>query len=1052
MPKSPPSCTAWRMARTLVLLAVIAALSVHAHSTASDGDDLLRYELMATAPTVRVASAGAVPLHKRGADPRIHHDDRLVVSLVAFNASYQLHLTPMEHFIHPDATVLVHDGSGSAPVARPLRPLARVYSGYVVRAGDDVIGVSALAPSLGTWPGAATARFGPGDSAPLHLADVAVGTATLTLEHDGLTDHPGLAHHYPYSTKRPIFHAHFDVLGDTHTISPLHAYAAQRKDADPVVPGAHLRRRSDGHAAAAATMIIYRESDTRAQQRMRDTLNLAKRAVAASAFTNSSSVVAPPLSSSSGELCGAGLTQWNRDQRMANAARRARLFADQDAAMAAAPVLPPLGLRRRQATTTTKIGVTSTPISSPAVLALGCPSNKKFVYVGVAADCTFSAAFGNTESSVLAQILQVWATVSAKYQSTFNVGIGIQTTVIKTACGGSEKWNVDCDAAGMTIVQRLSTFSDWRGNSQKGTEGLWHLLTKCATGKTLGIAWTGTLCQTTTSTQPRSADPSTGTAAGVDSVSGTAVSSITRDLWKVVAHETGHNFGAVHDCTGDLCSQFTAAGTVTDRWSCCPCTGNCDCQGQFIMNPTDSSSSDSFSSCSATEVCSLIGKNLRTLGTSAKQCVLDPGARQSLQGNVCGNGILEPGEECDAPGSKCCTSTCKLASGAVCDDLNSPACCSQCQFKPAGTVCRAAVDVGCDIPEMCSGTNATCPTDKFIDNGTPCKLNSTTTFPNATLQETTVCSAGMCSSKSIQCFQASSGTSMQFTKSCSIPSIDCVLTCQGSDGQCYSLTQSFNDGTVCGFGGSCSAGQCVGVSPLTALSSWYNQNPTLFIIVAAVVGLLALACAYSCFKSCCCDRGRVSAAAAAARARKPSAQPAAPAAAAARQQQQQQSAAPAPLSTADRLYNEQLAFLSGTVERTRPGQETPTATPAPGGGGGQYGAPLNGPYAPPAMTAAPVPQQQQQQYQYQQPHDMYYEQQAYLESAQYHQQQQQQQHQYQQQTQFDNAYYAPPGAAYPPQPSSSATPSAPPATSFPLRNSGASSPSYGAGRSSGPRQ
>lgn len=61
--------------------------------------------------------------------------------------------------------------------------------------------------------------------------------------------------------------------------------------------------------------------------------------------------------------------------------------------------------------------------------------------------------------------------------------------------------------------------------------------------------------------------------------------------------------------------------------------------------------------------------------------------------NDCGNGTVDPGEECDGGaviGGDCCTSSCTLI--------------------PAGTVCRAATDI-CDIAESCDGVNGSCPAD-----------------------------------------------------------------------------------------------------------------------------------------------------------------------------------------------------------------------------------------------------------------------------------------------------------------------------------------------------
>lgn len=56
----------------------------------------------------------------------------------------------------------------------------------------------------------------------------------------------------------------------------------------------------------------------------------------------------------------------------------------------------------------------------------------------------------------------------------------------------------------------------------------------CPTGTEVGVAWLGTLCMTAVSNQ-----------ASDGFVSGTAVSTAGRAEWQVVAHEIGHNFGAI---------------------------------------------------------------------------------------------------------------------------------------------------------------------------------------------------------------------------------------------------------------------------------------------------------------------------------------------------------------------------------------------------------------------------------------------------------------------------------------------------------------------------
>ncbi|KAI9190375.1 hypothetical protein H9P43_001809 [Blastocladiella emersonii ATCC 22665] len=986
-PAAVPAATARRPRRrptaslATAVLATLAALFLavtllappaRAHSIDNPGEDLLHYELLTTAPRVEVVRPGRTPLHKRGARPAVHADDHLRVALSAFNRTFHLHLRPDTHLVHPQATVTVHRPDGSV-VTKPLT--ARVYRGRVVenRAHSD---------RLHAWDAAGVVAHVAAADATAHLAptrqelveEAAVGTASLVMEHDGLTEHDELANHYP-NTRKPVFYAHFDVAGEQYKVTPLHAYAATKRPNDPEVAPLKVRRSVGGPAAADATMLIYRASDTVAGR-------LGKRAAATSANPRDGrrllmrDPIAPPTAAASspsapGE-CGAGLVAWNRDYRKTAAKDRARMFRDAglpaDLVVVGEPLFPNSTidgadaghLQRRQASRTTvnaaAAAATSTPITSPAQ----CISNPKFVYMGVASDCMYSAQFGNSESQVLTQLINVWSQVSAKYQTTFNVGVGIVSTEVRLTCG-KEAWNRECSTS-FSIQDRLGAFSQWRG-TRASAEGLWHLMSTCNTGTTLGIAWTGTVCQTKATAQSRAADPSSGTTAGTDYVSGTGVSTLTRDQWKVVAHEVAHNFGAVHDCISSQCSAAAAAGTRITDLSCCPCstggttTGNCDCGGQYIMNPTDNSRTDAFSPCSVSSVCGTLQRALRSpLGGT--QCLQEPGAQTTLQGKVCGNGILEEGEQCDC-GTKCdsdacCTKDCKFKAPAVCSDTNNPGCCAGCQFKPAGTVCRDSQDF-CDVPETCSGTSAVCPTDAFREDGLACKLNGT--FPDATRAAATYCASGMCTSRSAQCFLASKGQTMVFQTACSAQQGSCSVSCADPSGgnACYLLDSAFFDGTECGLGGRCRAGQCSGSSLLNSLSSWLYANPTVTIVVAIILGLSVLSCLYSCCVRKFCDKMRQRKVPVRIPAPPPRASvspaldhdsphpPPAPAAPASTAPPAMASAPPAARQdTAQRMYEEQQAYLSQVATSTRPSPPPAVAASATG--------PTGSPFPPPRST------------------------------------------------------------------------------------------------------
>jgi hypothetical protein len=66
---------------------------------------------------------------------------------------------------------------------------------------------------------------------------------------------------------------------------------------------------------------------------------------------------------------------------------------------------------------------------------------------------------------------------------------------------------------------------------------------------------------------------------------------------------------------------------------------------------------------------------------------------------MCGNGIVEAGEQCDQPSG----------------------CCTGCRFTPAGVVCRPRDGaLGCDADDVCSGTSATCD-DLVMARGAVCR-------------------------------------------------------------------------------------------------------------------------------------------------------------------------------------------------------------------------------------------------------------------------------------------------------------------------------------------
>ncbi|KAG2175963.1 hypothetical protein INT44_000441, partial [Umbelopsis vinacea] len=475
-----------------------------------------------------------------------------------------------------------------------------------------------------------------------------------------------------------------------------------------------------------------------------------------------------------------------------------------------------------------------------------------------AADCTYTK-FYNSIPNAMYQIFNDWNAASAVYESTFNVSLGlIEVKIMSSPCPTTtptnETWNRPCNP-NYPINMRLSDFSQWRGTKGDDGAGLWHLLTQCATGSKVGIAWLGQLCTTDVSLQQQDG--------GNEYVSGTGVSSskyeydfyrtqfaqftklnffkVTREEWKVVAHEIGHGFGAIHDCTTATCPCQGDCG-------CCPMSSTtCDANSLYLMNPTSNVTTKQFSPCSQSYICN----SMLSIG----YCLRPPEYVNTKAKPICGNGIREPGEDCDSGGidDHCCNGrTCKFKGNATCDDAND-ACCLNCKYKPSTEVCRPAAS-DCDIPEYCTGKAPMCPADVHLTDGVSCG-NSTTLK----------CASGQCTSRDGQCLLR--GGRMNISQACSYNSNTCQMNCLDptDSSQCVILTGLFLNGTECGYGGYCQGGTCTNSSlckyiqdidclelnlitnsTAHAATSWVDSHKSIAIPLFIILALLVLFVLFQC--------------------------------------------------------------------------------------------------------------------------------------------------------------------------------------------------------------
>ncbi|EOA90906.1 uncharacterized protein SETTUDRAFT_100995 [Exserohilum turcica Et28A] len=557
-----------------------------------------------------------------------------------------------------------------------------------------------------------------------------VGWARIALRHDGLD---------------PLFEGTFSMNHDHHHVKTASSYTATRMPDDPTVD---VRDKD--------FMVVFRDSDM-GKGRHGENMELKKRAA---------NVGCPS------------------DELVFNTHENHPVYASMRARGESPATSPSLitAMFKRQDDLQPGGNGAGVELSSTIGKTAGCPSTRKVALVGVAADCTYVSSFKGDKNQTQTNILSAMNSASEVFESSFNISLGVANLLITEAeCPTQQQqatpWNQAC-SNGITIQDRLNQFSKWRGQ-QKDTYSHWTLLSTCNTGSAVGLAWLGQAC--TSGSQDNTGNSG-------ETVAGANVVIRTDNEWEVIAHETGHTYGAVHDCTSQTCANKD----VVNAQQCCPLSqGSCDAQGGFIMNPSTKDGISKFSPCSIGNICSALGRN-----SVKSQCLTNNRDVSLLSGPTCGNGIVEGNEECDCGGESgckdnaCCNpKTCKFINNAVCDDSNED-CCRNCKFASANTVCRTSVGT-CDPEETCTGTSPYCPEDKTKPDGSDCGNGLT-------------CASGQCTSRDMQC-KTIMGSYTQGNDTYACDNSNCMLSCASPEfgARCYGLQQNFLDGTSCTGGGTC---------------------------------------------------------------------------------------------------------------------------------------------------------------------------------------------------------------------------------------------------------
>ncbi|KAH9385941.1 uncharacterized protein NEMAJ01_0837 [Nematocida major] len=402
----------------------------------------------------------------------------------------------------------------------------------------------------------------------------------------------------------------------------------------------------------------------------------------------------------------------------------------------------------------------------------GFPVEKKAIPVAVAIDSHYIQKLGSRREAIFS-VMENMNIASRIYEKSFNVLLYVSDIIIDQQA----EWFYSQSA----LPEKLDQLERYRATKNKKCM-LYHLVT-VSFSKTMqiGLAWRSAI--------------------GFKSLKNISVSTFTQNQFITIAHEIGHNLGLLHDCDDQSCKNANKL-----NYPCNPCEG-CSCKGQYIMNPKKAPNLLSFSPPAQKEM-SIILAGLDTEMPNADEV--------EMPYPICGNGLVEEGEECDAGpfGDACCTPDCKLRINALCSDFNS-GCCNGCQPAKAGTVCRKSQNE-CQKSSVCDGRSAKCPSVSFFENRKKCSLG--------------FCANGVCTSKDAQCVMGGIKRSIVSA----FPGYKgCVMKCLNINGDPIILNnRAFRDGTPCGWSGVCAQGKCVKDTGLAAMS-----------VLAFIAGLFLIALA-----------------------------------------------------------------------------------------------------------------------------------------------------------------------------------------------------------------
>ena len=402
-----------------------------------------------------------------------------------------------------------------------------------------------------------------------------------------------------------------------------------------------------------------------------------------------------------------------------------------------------------------------TALTESTISNFGCLSSTQRLSIAVLSDAGFSAMFGGRPNDIVAAVASIFSVINVLYirqLSLFLTVTSLQIFLQPNPVGGPNPWNIAPPAgthgqyctdpkvygAVTNINAQLSALDAWRQKYQPTNGGQHHLMTNCwpAPG-VVGLSYYYEICLTQWAE---------------------SVSSYNAPYWITVGHEIAHTLGALHTFgQGGLMDYGNGAHYPVPN-------------GPYQFHPVNQQ-----------QICYIVNDQMYSEG-------IQPYCMTPYQ-PTCGNGIVEPDEQCDDT-TACCTSQCTLAAGAQC--AGNSTCCllSSCQYAPSTSLCANNNGVcanGECLLSSCPNAYPLCGVSaggcqQLCKVGSSCiALSGSYALPDnvtCSLSPYGVCQSGQCAVTSIAYSYAASAWS-----ACSCDGTqNRTLVCSGSDGNSYQLS------------------------------------------------------------------------------------------------------------------------------------------------------------------------------------------------------------------------------------------------------------------------